>query len=294
MKPNYENRTTKIVLYFVLIILGIGAYTYLDYINIMLLYDDAYTMRIVKHSFSDIYNITAGDVHPPLYYWALKIYSLLVGATIFAERSFSTLGVLAIMLFAAFPLRKRFGDRIALLFITLIVFFPVTQFLATEIRMYSWAVFLVLAAATFAYDAYVHSRWIDWVKLLLMAIAAAYIHYFALMSVCWIFAVLLLVIVAGKKAKNKYFITLLVFIVSYIPWIANVYSQIRAIKHLFFVNPFSFDDIYYHLYYFYSIKKEWLPIDDSIRIGLMYGVIAILLLQAVVCRLLAFFFSGGN
>ena len=35
--------------------------------------DESYSIAMVKHSFSEIWEITALDNHPPLYYWYLKI-----------------------------------------------------------------------------------------------------------------------------------------------------------------------------------------------------------------------------
>ena len=37
--------------------------------------DEAYTFAMVRHSFADIWRITAADVHPPLYYFLVKIFT---------------------------------------------------------------------------------------------------------------------------------------------------------------------------------------------------------------------------
>ena len=142
--------TTKFLIYGGLMLVGFSLFLYLDYMNISIAFDDAYTMRLTQHSFSEIFDITSRDVHPPLYYWMLKIYSSIFGYSIFSQRAFSDLGVLATMLFAAISLRRRFGDRVAIMFIVLLLIFPVTQYLASEIRMYSWAVFFTSTASIFA------------------------------------------------------------------------------------------------------------------------------------------------
>lgn len=89
-------------------------------------YDDAYSVFMLKSSYTDIAKITAEDVHPPLYYWGLKAFSSIFGDTIFSLRLFSALGIFATFLLGYFPIRKLFGDRVALIFISLLIMFPVT------------------------------------------------------------------------------------------------------------------------------------------------------------------------
>ena len=42
-------------------------------------FDEVFSVSIVKHSFSDIISFTAADVHPPLYYFILKCFTLIFG-----------------------------------------------------------------------------------------------------------------------------------------------------------------------------------------------------------------------
>lgn len=55
----------SVVLYLILYLLLIGG----DFIS----FDESYTFAMIKHSFLEIWRITAADVHPPLFYWYLKI-----------------------------------------------------------------------------------------------------------------------------------------------------------------------------------------------------------------------------
>ena len=41
-------------------------------------FDESYTIGIVRHSFSEIWNITSFDVHPPFYYFCLHILLMIL------------------------------------------------------------------------------------------------------------------------------------------------------------------------------------------------------------------------
>lgn len=271
----------RILIYSVLILLGTVLYLYLDYINLMLMYDDAYTMRMVQHTFGNIYTITASDVHPPLYYWLLKIYTLVFGSTIFIERTFSTLGMVSMMLLSAFALRKRFGYRISVLFIVLLILFPVSQYLANEIRMYSWASFFTLLSGIFAYDIYKKGYCRDWCLFSVSVLCASYTHYYALLAGFFMFTVLFFLQMRDQRLRLGFVLSSIVVSLLYVPWLINLLTQIKQVKRVFWLDSLSFSDISYHLYYFYSIKKEWLPVNDTMRLALMYGVILIILIQTV-------------
>lgn len=281
MEIDNQITTKRIIIYTLLILVGIGLYLYLDYINLMLLYDDAYTMRMVQHTFKDIYTITASDVHPPLYYWGLKVYTLIFGSTIFVERTFSTLGVVATMLLSIFALRNRFGYRISVLFIVLLIMFPVSQYLANEIRMYSWASFFTLLSGVFAYDVYKQGKMKNWVLLSISILCAAYTHYYALLAGFWLYVILFLLQIRARKFRLGFIVSSIVVSLLYTPWLINLIAQVNQVKRVFWLESLSFSDISYHLYYFYSIKKEWLPVNDTMKLALMYGVILIILIQAV-------------
>ena len=42
-------------------------------------YDESYTVSMISHSFSDIVRITSMDVHSPMYYFLVRIFSFLPG-----------------------------------------------------------------------------------------------------------------------------------------------------------------------------------------------------------------------
>lgn len=62
-----------------------------------------------------------------------------------------------------------------------------------EVRMYTWAMFFVTASGVYAFEAYLEpERKKNWIVLILSSLAAAYTHYFALISVAVVYVILFL------------------------------------------------------------------------------------------------------
>lgn len=57
------------------LLVGLGVFAWIALANISaasIWFDEAFSAYITQFSFLDIARYTATDVHPPLYYWALK------------------------------------------------------------------------------------------------------------------------------------------------------------------------------------------------------------------------------
>lgn len=61
-------------------------------------YDESYTIAMARNSFSNIVRITANDVHAPLYYFMVKIISILLGGSVYAGRLLSLLCIYATLI----------------------------------------------------------------------------------------------------------------------------------------------------------------------------------------------------
>ena len=69
-------------------------------------FDESYSAYLVRGNFGDIWRMTSLDVHPPFFYFLLKIWSSIFGYTDFSMRFMSVFfGAVAIIF--AFHLLKR-------------------------------------------------------------------------------------------------------------------------------------------------------------------------------------------
>ena len=114
-------------------------------------YDEAYTMAMIKHTFSDICSITAQDVHPPLYYILLKIFAAPFGYSIFAAKVFSIIPHLLLIVLGYIKLTEFFDRKTGFLFALMTAFLPIMTTYAVELRMYGWAALFVTGCALFFY-----------------------------------------------------------------------------------------------------------------------------------------------
>ncbi len=69
-------------------------------------HDEGYTAVLTEGSFQDIISRTAKDVHPPLYYLILKVWSLIFGDSIISLRLFS-LTTMTLAIFIAYRIFQR-------------------------------------------------------------------------------------------------------------------------------------------------------------------------------------------
>lgn len=251
--------STKRMTSIVIALMSLSLFIFIDAFNESFVFDEAYTMAMIQHSFTDIWNITATDVHPPLYYFMLKIFTEIFGDNLLTLRIFSALGVLAVFLTAMFPIRKHFGAGVSLLFIIIISLLPVSQYLASEIRMYSWSMFFTLANALAAYQVYKNNNVFNNILLLISALCASYTHYYSLMGSATIFGFLLLLMIVTKKQITNLVIVILLFLIAYSFWLPELFYQIGAVNHNYWITTLTPKDLLLFTYYLFSPKEPTHP-----------------------------------
>ena len=189
--------------------------------------DEGYTMELVKRSFGDIWKITALDVHPPLYYFYLKLFSMPFGYSIFASKLITALPCVLLTAFSGYQLKKLFNERVSVFFMLCYMAFPFIMLYTTELRQYSIAELFVFCNAVYAYRCFKGGNVKDWALFILSGVAAAYTHYFALVSVCIIYGIFFLAAcIRNKKSIKWWLIAVALTIVLYVPWLKNFISQL--------------------------------------------------------------------
>lgn len=115
-------------------------------------FDEVFSVNFIQHSYREIAALTGKDVHPPLYYWYLKLFhdigKVLVPAasSIVLCKLASMLPFVGIFVYTLTAIRKNFGLHIAGLFWFLVMTMPQISNYTVEIRMYSLALFFITAA----------------------------------------------------------------------------------------------------------------------------------------------------
>ncbi|MBM3256207.1 MAG: DUF2723 domain-containing protein [Candidatus Moranbacteria bacterium] len=112
-------------------------------------YDEAFTGIAVKESWTGMLKMIMADVHPPLYYLALKFFASFFGYSVFGIRLFSVIfGVLCIFAVYLFT-RELFNKKAALYAGIIAAVSPFAIQYSMEGRMYSMFAFFIIMAAYF-------------------------------------------------------------------------------------------------------------------------------------------------
>lgn len=195
-------RQHKIVLAFVLPIVFGLIFIVLASLNLnqSIWFDEAYSSYLIRGNFADIWNATAFDVHPPLYYFLLKIWSVFFGHSEFALRLMSVFfGTIAIVL--VFKLINRwFGLKAATVATFLVSISPLIIRYGQEMRMYTLAIICVLAATLALNSALAtkERKYFIWYGVFLAL--GMWTHYFV--AFVWIAQLIYLLIIYRKRNRK--------------------------------------------------------------------------------------------
>ena len=184
--------------------------------------DEYYSIHLVELDWAEIPDFTAGDVHPPLYYYILKVFVTLFGNAhaVYRIASFAAYLLTVAMVLVLF--RPAFGRLAAFFFLCLMGPNAASLHYFTEARMYGWALFFVLLCGFSGYKLVEGSahlrRW--WITLTLTGLIAGYLHYYALLAVGLIYLSLLIYSIAKRPALlRNWGIAVGLSVVCYLPWV---------------------------------------------------------------------------
>jgi len=232
-----KNKVSLNKLHMIIIILG-TIFIFASTFHTNIWFDEAYSVGIANQTLVDIWKIGGHDVHPVLYYWMLRIVNLITGGSILAYRLFSVLPIALLGLLGITYIKKDFGEKTGILFSFFTYFLPMMVVYANQIRMYSWAAYIVTILAIYSYRIYLgQSTKKNWIIFGISSLSSIYIHYYGLMAAGLINIFLLIHFIKNKKWKElKWQIILgVIQIVAYIPWLISLISQIKHVSKGFWI-----------------------------------------------------------
>lgn len=207
-------------------------------------FDEAYSAYLIKFDFKDIIHYTSLDVHPPLYYFMLKIWSLIFGNNVISLRSLSIVfGVLTLL--AVYRLARKVTGRrdTAGLTALLLAINPVFVRYGIEARMYMVMCLIAVLSTGVLIDL---ARRPNLKKRLAYAVLLAvgmYTHYFLSLVFA---AQLIYLICRGVKQKNLFLKTIILWLITYLaavilylPWLPSALHQVKAVSMGFWVPDIS-------------------------------------------------------
>lgn len=248
--------------------------------------DEAFTLRLAKYSLHDMLYATSVDVHPPLYYIFVQLAYRLLGNHGYVYHLVSVVAVLITLLTSITWIAKRYGDTVAVIFMTASVWFPAAFNYNLEVRMYSWSALLVLLGFLSMDCILKCDLWRDYVLFAVWTICAAYCHYYALVAVAFFYAFLAIRALTLRGANQTIWKSLLVCImavVSYIPWLLKFLLSFQrtatswwldSIPRVWDCALFLFGNAVWVLLFGLAVVLIWI-LDKEGRTWLLSGLFAI-------------------
>ncbi len=221
-------------------------------------FDEYFTINLVRNSWADIIRLTALDVHPPLYYLAVKAAVTVFGENFFAWHLVSFLSFLGMVFITERFVSRVFGEREAYICVLAVCAVPNMLRYALEARMYSMSMLFVTASFYLVwllaenYESRPGRKSVRyWALLALVNVAAAYTHYFAGVAAVGLSGFLLLFLLFTKK---DYLRTLLqwgvyciAMLLCYLPWMFVLFGQMRSIDGNYWIARINLDTLYGYL-----------------------------------------------
>jgi len=189
-------------------------------------YDEVFTAMIIKEPWDVMLTHIRQDVHPPLYYIALKVWTYATGINNIGLRSFSVfcnaLNIFALYIF----LKKYFSDKLLTHFlIILIALNPLFILYSTEARMYAMlSLFYFLAVYCFLQASKDPKKIAPWILFIIFYTLSIYTHYIALFGIIPFF--LYIVFIKDKIANlYKLYVSSLIGFLVFSPWLPIFLQQ---------------------------------------------------------------------
>lgn len=240
--------------------------------------DEAYTVNLVRGSIADIIAGAAGDVHPPLYYLILKLANLLFGENLQIYRFVTILGTwLNLLVLGATVIRRRWGNRVAIIYL---LWFGTSFGTFTHtalLRMYTWGTFWVTAAGLMLYAYYEREKKSSLLFAVLLTLAAMYTHYYAVIAVFFMWLILLAAWCLRRKKIWWILGSGVVIAIGYAPWLRVGLKQTGRVATSYWMTFFDWGE--------WASAPNWL-MDSSLQgIGaVLYTVLIAVILYAVLHR----------
>lgn len=232
-----KNKYYDVVCAFIIVIITFVFSTLMFNENVW--YDEAYSLAMIKRSFGDILRITAEDVHPPLYYFGLKLFCAIGGDVLIMSKIFSIIPLVLMMVLGYVQIGKIFEKKTGLIFVAMMALMPLYHCFSVEIRMYTWASLSVFGCGVFAWRAIVENRKRYYIYYGLFGVMSAYLHYFAFVSVLIIYAIAFVASIKRKRIK-PWLKCAGASLLMYLPWMSSFISQLgEKVSNEYWIAPIT-------------------------------------------------------
>ena len=187
-------------------------------------WDEGWTVYFATADVPSMIARTAIDIHPPLYYLALHLWTLLIGPGAVSVRLFSlAVGVVSVPLMFVVG-RRLFGRRVGIFAALILAVAPFHVYYSQEARMYALVTLLALASTYFFLALLEGQRsrsatWIHWVAYVMVTSLAMYTQYYAASIPAAQTLFLLIRFRRHKGTLPRWIGAQVALLIAYVPWL---------------------------------------------------------------------------
>ncbi len=248
-------------LFWIVLILLVGtAVRIYNLTAISLWHDEAFSALLINYPWHEMLARIGLDVHPPIYYIALRLWADIFGHGLGSLRGFSALFGVGTIWASYLFMRTAFkNEKLALTAAFLIAINPFQIQYVTEARMYTFGAFFVMLSAYLVVKALEAQKkyfeyktemkdtsgrvsdmvWLYWFLFALTTSVTMYTHYYLFFSVLAIglFVVYDLIKTYGWKlsAYRYAFLSYVLVLVLYIPWLQTFLFQFHQVQENYWI-----------------------------------------------------------
>lgn len=192
-------------------------------------FDEFYTMEWCRSSWPVFFHEVLHDTSPFLYYFMIRPFAILTGQNIFMARLFSLAALFIILLIGTVFIKKNFGKKSMFFYLIIIYLNPFMMQKSVEIRMYGWATAFTLLSGVFCYKLLSTPNRRNWIGFTFFSLLAAYTHYYAVLTMVFLYLGLLLYYACthNKKEVKNWFICCIMTVIAYLPFLLIAIAQIK-------------------------------------------------------------------
>ncbi|MEO8512837.1 MAG: glycosyltransferase family 39 protein [Ignavibacteria bacterium] len=223
-------KTEKILLFVVFVFCLAMRLAFISQKNLW--FDEVFSWHLSMNSFYEIIVRTSNDIHPPLYYFTLKIWNFIFGDSVASMRLLSALFTSAAIFFI-YPVSRRIMNPLqSFLVIILYSISPLNLYYSQEVRMSAMNLFLNIGSVYFLlklcdtkhdYHRIFKDRFS--ILYLIFTTAALYTHYFSF----FILAGEVVYTIAVNRKETKQLIAYLYIyagiLLAYLIWIPELIAH---------------------------------------------------------------------
>jgi uncharacterized membrane protein len=196
-------------------------------------FDEVFSWHITQGSFKDIITDTSVDIHPPLYYFILKVWEFIFGQSVLALRNLSVI-LASAAIFFIYPIsRKVLNIENSILVILLYTISPLNLFFSQEVRMSALnlllnagSIFFFIKILESEADIKTFFKKIYTYGYIVFTLLALYTHYFSFFLLAS--QVLFLFYTYKQQSKKiiQYAIIYLIIVLTYLAWLPTMFMQV--------------------------------------------------------------------